>query len=283
MISMQHIAWVFASFPLLFITTPAAASSQLLFDMQFLGQQLLEDSADMQAEQNEDDLEQSDQLFALPEDTESTEYVVPEYTPDPEPIVITVDGKEVTLSDVKQDEWFADYVATVASKNLISGYRDAAGNPLGTFGPSDSITLEQLAKIAVHAAGLDPLTCSGPDSAKLSSRWSHIYIACAKNMQWAVFEALDLELTRPVLRSEVVVTVLQAFNVRITPVTGTVFTDVNRLTEYGNAIETAADHGLVSGYSDLDGNSTGYFGVLDRVNRAQAAKIFAEALALYAG
>ena len=50
-----------------------------------------------------------------------------------------------------------------------------------------------------------------------------------------------------------------------------------------NAIETAANDGIVSGYADAEGNATGLFKPLDFVNRAEVAKMITLALQVYGG
>ncbi|MDP6561489.1 MAG: S-layer homology domain-containing protein, partial [Candidatus Peribacteraceae bacterium] len=195
---------------------------------------------------------------------------------------ITVDGVEVELKDVPLEEWFAQYIVDAAQMNLVSGYADAEGNPTGEFGPADFVTIEQLAKMAVIAAGIDLYNCG--DSLKNSSargRWSQKYVQCAEYNRWIIFSDGIVDPSRPADRAEVVVTVIQAFSARVSPVSGTVFEDVTRATPYGNAVETAAGDGVVSGYSGSNGNPTGYFGPGDPVNRAETAKIFSLASQTY--
>lgn len=188
---------------------------------------------------------------------------------------IIVDGVPVLLSDVPLEEWFAEYVQKAAEHNLISGYRDSEGKPTGEFGPADFVTVEQLAKMAVLAADIDLYNCG--DSllnATAKGRWSEKYIQCAEYHKWAVFSDGSITVEKPARRSEVAVTVIQAFSVRVSPVSGSVFQDVGRSTPYGNAIETLSRSGVVSGYRGSNGNPTGYFGPGDPVNRAETAKIF---------
>jgi hypothetical protein len=57
----------------------------------------------------------------------------------------TISGKNC-FPDVKE-EWFASYVCTAKSMNIIGGYPD------GTFGPTKTITFAEAAKIIVNAFG----------------------------------------------------------------------------------------------------------------------------------
>lgn len=253
-----------------------------LTDFDMFEEQMIQDSIDTDEQLEDAVLDDSSELFPSDEDEEE---MMPEEYPYPDEeqfVTIKVDGVPVVLSDVSNSEWYATYIEDVASKNLISGYRDQQGRPTGKFGPSDSVTVEQLAKIATLTAQVDQFACGADlrnESAK--GRWSERYIRCAEQLGWILFSEGTTDVTRPALRAEVVVTVLQAFQVRISPVSGTMFKDVSRATPYGNAIETAASEGVVSGYNDNDGNATGYFGGSDFVNRAEAAKIFSNAFSIY--
>ena len=114
-----------------------------------------------------------------------------------------------------------------------------------------------------------------------ADRWSEKYVRCAEYNKWAIFSEGTVDVTRPATRTEVVVTVLQAFGARISPRSGSVFEDVTTATPYAAAIETAAGKGIVSGYSDENGTPTGLFGPDDLVNRAEIAKIFSLAFQVY--
>ena len=55
------------------------------------------------------------------------------------------------------------------------------------------------------------------------------------------------------------------------------FADVAEDSPYYDYIEAAIQKNIVSGYTDADGNLTGYFGPEDSVNRAEATKILVKA------
>lgn len=244
---------------------------KLFNDLDRFEQVLESDTAQLDNQQSDTLLENSADLFPAVEKEDEQ----PQSLEEEEFATITVQGQSVQLFDVPLEEWFAEFILDIADKELISGYRDADGKPTGEFGPADFVTREQLAKMAVTAAGIDVYNCG--DTLKNSSArgtWSQRYVQCAEYHRWIVFSDGTAKLTKPAYRSEVVVTVLQAFAARISPVSGTVFNDVSRATPYGNAVETAARDGVVSGYSASDGSLTGYFGPSDPVNRAETAKIF---------
>ena len=276
---MLHLAWILCMS--LIPSVYADLWDKVLDDIEIYEGVMQQDVEDGEWQQQDAILDSASELFPVLEGEE--EGSVREKTSEDEThITIRVDGVPLVLHDVPKSEWFANYVADVASLKLITGYRDSSGQLTGEFGPGDSITIEQLAKMAVLVAGIDQFSCKTTlRNTVARDRWSRNFIACAEEYGWIVFSDGTVELARPALRSEVVVTILQAFSRRISPVTGTMFYDVTRSTVYGNAIETAAEEGIVSGYSDIDGNLTGYFGANDRINRAEAAKMFSNAYSVY--
>ena len=269
---MHRTAWIIIFF-LIVPSVKAGEWEKLSTDLELFDQMMNTDQTDMQQQQDDAVLEDSVDLFPGVDAEEEAQEKEPPLSEDFATII--VDGVKIILKDVPLEEWFAEYVEDTAARNLISGYRDSAGRPTGEVGPADFVTVQQLAKMAVLGAGIDLFNCG--DSLKNETargQWSQKYVQCAEYNRWAVFSDGSIKVTRPADRAEVVVTVLQAFGVRISPVSGSVFEDVTRATPFGNAIETTARDGVVSGYTDSNGNPTGYFGPGDPVNRAETAKIF---------
>lgn len=185
--------------------------------------------------------------------------------------------------DISRDEWFAPYVREIAERGIVSGYRDAAGNPTGSYGPADTVTVGQLAKIAVEASASGSLLCGGsPLNATASGGWMAPFVQCAEQRGWSLFADGTVDVSRPAARGEVVVTMLQALNVPPEERTGEEFTDVTFQTSFGAFIEQAKRDGIVSGYTDEFGQPTGAFGPADSVTRAEIAKIVTLALQIYA-
>ncbi len=281
MTAMQRFAWTL----LAIICTPCSLAyadewSNMFDDFDRFNEQMNIDSTQLQTEQQDEEMQAAKELFPLREDEEFDP--TPDYSQSDTHVTIKVDGVPVVLDDVPVFEWFAVYVRTAADKGIISGYRSSNGLPSGTFGPADSVTIEQLAKMAVLAAGTDTLGCIADLKNEAAiGQWSEKYVRCAEAEGWAVYADGSVDLFRPATRGEVVVTVLQAFNARISPRSGTVFEDVDTSATYGAAIETAANAGVVSGYSDQFGNPTGNFGPDDSVNRAETAKIFSLSFQVY--
>lgn len=263
--------WLIIIFLLLVPTAFADEWDKLSTDLELYEHVQSEDERSMKELLEDAALEDSADLFPRIEDEDQYEYSEEEE----EFATITVDGVPILLSDVPLEEWFAEYVQKAAEQNLISGYRDSEGRPTGKFGPADFVTVEQLAKMAVLAADIDIYNCGDTlRNVTAKGRWSEKYIQCAEYHKWAVFSDGSIQVEKPARRSEVAVTVIQAFSIRVSPVSGTVFEDVGRSTPFGNAIETLSENGVVSGYTGSNGNPTGYFGPGDPVNRAETAKIF---------
>jgi len=197
-------------------------------------------------------------------------------------VVIQAGGTTIALTDVPHEAWFARYVQDISERKIISGYSDEYGTPRGLYGPADTVTIEQLAKIAVLSSAVDQSKC--PDTPKnkdAQESWSSLYISCAEHLGWSVFADGSVDPSRPALRADVVSTILQAFHREMLPATGTVFKDVSNTMPSRYAIETAATDGIVSGYTDKNGALTGFFGPFDTVNRAETAKIISLALQTY--
>ncbi len=199
-------------------------------------------------------------------------------------LTVSVDGRDVELSDVPLQSWYAPYVRTAAAANLLGGYRDAAGNPVGTFGPSDPVTIAELAKISILAAHIDPSSCADSTNPKAKTQWFSRVLGCAETRHWVLYGEATVNPLRPATRAEVVVTLLQAFNVapaQLSDESGP-FTDVTFSTQYAGSIARAKNDGLVRGYVDAAGNLTGFFGPQDNVTRAEAAKMLVTAVEKYA-
>lgn len=201
---------------------------------------------------------------------------------DPTYLTARVDGVPVIFRDVAKDAWFAPYVREVTGQGIVSGYREADGTLKGLFGPADPLTIEQLAKIAVHVAQVDLSSC-GSTLRNLAAQgtWSQEFIRCAEQRGWAVYADGSVAIGRLARRTEVVSTLLQALGVKIEPRRSGVFRDVDSSVEFAAAVEMAARAGMITGDADSYGNATGTFRPLDPVNRAEVAKIVTMALQVY--
>lgn len=198
-------------------------------------------------------------------------------------VTITINGEEVTLRDVPRESWFATFVFDAARLNVISGYKDAEGNPTGEFGPDRPVTVGELAAMTQRASGLfsGEVRDLQPVNERARNQWYSPFIAYAEQHGWTIYADAGIDPNRPATRGEVLVTLLQAMNVPLRWQTGTMFTDVSPRTAFASAIETGAGDGVVTGYTDANGDLTGAFGPKDNVTRAQMAKILVTAIDLY--
>ena len=262
----------------------ADAFDFLRMDMQALQTDLVQMRQERLLMEEENAYQQQVGLYPLQKQVVASEDVVQESAQMHGYVEVTIGTEIVVLTDVSHDQWFAQYVEDMARRRIIGGYTDAEGKPLGKYGPGDPVTVEQLAKIAVQAAGVQGEgDCPGVlknDGA--AGRWSEPFMRCAEQRGWSVFSDGTVDPLRTALRFEVVTTVLEAFERSMEGGSaGAIFRDVSNTMPARYAIQTAAMDGIVSGYTDADGKLTGYFGPFDTVNRAETAKIVSLALATY--
>ncbi len=177
------------------------------------------------------------------------------------------------FSDVQADAWYATYVQTAAGRGILTGYKDASGNSTGQFGPSNPVTLGELLKIAHVAAKVSEAGASIPHNLSARSEWYTQFAASAENQGWSVYLDPAINLNRPATRSEVVATLVQAFDISQSWPKGNMFKDVNANTPYAGAIETSAAAGIVEGTKDAAGTLTGLFNPGAWITRAEMAKI----------
>ncbi len=191
-----------------------------------------------------------------------------------------IDGRIIVFSDVQQSTWFAPYVRQAAEAGIVSGYRDAQGNPLGRFKPSNEITVAEALKIVVEGAGYD----EGIYASRISSgvrHWASAYVSVAKAEHFPVI-ADRVRLDRPATRAEVAALLAAAFRVPTQGlVTDTRYRDVKSEMAYAPAIEALSQADIVSGDTDENGLPAGTFRPYDPINRAEVAKMIIEARTSY--
>jgi hypothetical protein len=184
-----------------------------------------------------------------------------------------VNGATVTFTDVAKDAWYAPFAGAVARQGIITGYTDETGKPTGLYGPMNTVTVVELAKIAHIAAGIDEHGYGGqPRNPAAVGQWFTRYVADAENRGWSIYTD-DADLARPVTRAEVLDTLLHALDIPLRWAKGGVFQDVTMRTPYASAVETAHALGIADGATDENGALTGMFHPLDPINRAEMAKL----------
>lgn len=187
------------------------------------------------------------------------------------------------IRDVKQEDWFAPYVANVVKYGILGGYKNEAGEFTGQFGPGNNVTAAELAKAAHKIAGLsaDAFTKTMPENVRARDAWYSPFIASAESRGWTIFNDAGINPNRPATRAEVLVTLLQALDKPLTWQKGDLFTDVTMRTKYAAAIETAATAKVVEGRKDADGKDLHQFGPTDPINRAEFSKILSRMIEVY--
>ncbi len=172
---------------------------------------------------------------------------------------LTMQSHPIIFEDVPVTEWFSCPVHEVISSGFFSGYRDETGDPTGRYGPTDSISLEQLAKVATQLKGMDISQGEG-------NEWAQPFVDAAKTMHLTAFSK-KINPRMPASRGEVLQTILEALSI---PLTGTdlSYSDVPAGSRYATAIATGTALGIVSG----DGEAT-TFRPNASINRAEVAKM----------
>lgn len=189
-----------------------------------------------------------------------------------------VGGQAITFTDVPVDAWFSPFVKTASNRGFLSGYRDEGGNLTGRFGPANNVTLAELAKIAHEIGSMNELEISGaPRNPLAIGQWHTRYIVSAEQRGWLVFQDPTADLNRPATRGEVMITLLQGLDLPMQWAKGGMFKDVTPQTPYAHAIETIARANVVSGSTDTQGNSTGFFYPENTVTRAELSRILINA------
>ena len=193
---------------------------------------------------------------------------------------VAVGGEELILRDVPSASWFANYVSVVVQNGIASGYRDAAGNPTGLFGPANAVTYAEIAKMALETAGKDVSAVSGaPANNSAQNQWSANYIKLAEDLKLSVYTS-SLDVNTPATRGAVVQTILESLGIAIDPAASNPYKDLRATQEHAAALLTATKLGIIAGDTDAAGNATGTVRPNDSINRAEIAKILVNVLNL---
>ncbi len=90
----------------------------------------------------------------------------------------------IKFADVISSKYYAKAIAWASSQNIVSGYSN------GKFGPEDSITREQLAKVLYLYADYKGYDVTAKESLSAFNDASNVSSYAKKYMQWAVAEGL---------------------------------------------------------------------------------------------
>ena len=174
------------------------------------------------------------------------------------------------FSDVPPDAYFYDPVLWLACRGNVSGYADGSYNP---YGPT---TRAQLTKIVVGVYGwplLTPSTAHFSDVAPGSTFYPYIETAYARGIISGYSDG-TFQPSSAVSRGAISKIVTLAAGWTVQNPAGGRFGDVLPGTTFYSAVETAAAHGILSGYSD------GTFQPYNPATRGQVAKIIYRAFNL---
>lgn len=180
--------------------------------------------------------------------------------------------------DVAERDWFQPYVIAGAQWGLFGGYKDKKGVSTGYFGPGDPLTVAAALKISLEAAQIDLQQCPAfPAHAQAKTHWAATYVSCAELMQMRLFSGKkSVDLSRPVLRGEVVGLIHDAFGDKLLPLFSSFKDTANH--PYEADIATAAARGFIGGDKDREGRTVGTFRPNAVLNRAEMAKVIYERL-----
>lgn len=96
------------------------------------------------------------------------------------------------FSDVKTDDWFADYVAALASKGIIDGYDNT------TFAPNNNIKYQEIMKILVCALGYGYFQGFGSDAYPTMTNKKAMEIGLTQNLK-------SFDTTAPITRGDMAI------------------------------------------------------------------------------
>ena len=197
-------------------------------------------------------------------------------------VSVVIGGKTIVFRDVLKTEWYAPFVRAMAEEGIVSGYRDAEGQPTGLFGPANAVTVGEMAKVFAIISGAYAGGCPAVSlNPTASGSWMPSFLSCGEKRGWAVYGDATVDVQRPATRAEVVMTLLQSFGIDAGEMIEQPFDDVTSSTRFAPAIAQAKRDNIVSGFADAQGNATGMFGPEDSVTRAEFAKIIRYGMQTY--
>ncbi|MCX6807904.1 MAG: S-layer homology domain-containing protein [Patescibacteria group bacterium] len=172
--------------------------------------------------------------------------------------------------DTDDVEWFAQFIKEAKARNIISGYRDSAGNQTGQFGPGNQVTIAEIIKMGVISAGLN-LDPAQPTSLSTREHWAQQYIRAAENRGATLVTESSLELDRPATRAEFIQLMCELFGItgdQLKTTSEITFTDVSLKSLAAPYIYWAREKGIINGDQGLN-----TFRPNDGIVRSEVAKI----------
>lgn len=182
------------------------------------------------------------------------------------------DEKEykITYNDVKENDWFYNYVSCLTEKHIVSG--DGTGN----FAPNDNVTREQFLKMLIEATGIKISDTSNTFADVDNNAWYKDYVLTAKNS--GIVNGISEDkfgIGVNISRQDMAVMIsrtIQTLDIDVVKQEVEPFTDSVKVSEYANdSVVYMKSIGLIEGYNNE-------YRPLDNLTRAEATKVIYELL-----
>ena len=177
----------------------------------------------------------------------------------------------ITFSDVKENDWFFDYVSELAEKGIVSG----DGN--GGFAPNNKVTREQFLKMLLGATNIEAEECENT-FADVADDWYTEYVLKAKTLG-IVNGVTDTKfgIGENITRQDMAVMItrtIEKMGISIESTDVDAFADGHTVSDYATeAVEYMKSIGLIEGYNNE-------YRPHDNLTRAEATKVIAELMNL---
>ncbi len=175
----------------------------------------------------------------------------------------TINSAQVIFKDVFITDYFAPAVDILVDLNIVSGYNDANGKPLGLYRPSRDV---QYAEVAKMLAQLMNLSGSTPVNASAQNTWAAPFVAALEAKSPSLYTK-DLNVFTPMTRGQVIHAMADILGVQPDPRIGVFFSDTS-----DPLINTFKGMGIVKG------NPDGTFRPNSPINRAEVATLLGRLL-----
>ncbi len=178
-------------------------------------------------------------------------------------MAVTLGAAPRKFSDVASNAWYKEFVDEISSKGIIEGYK-------GKFSPNSNLTVDQLIKIMVVAAG-KTITKSAEDT-----YWASPYIRKMLELGWVKEGEFD-NYTRPITRGETARIISRALGVVKTPIEienySTLYMDYNDIdASMQKDILNISAVGIIQGVYSAKYNGL-VFGANNKILRCEVSKM----------
>jgi hypothetical protein len=185
-----------------------------------------------------------------------------------------------TFQDVHTQDWFHPSVTLLAELGIVSGYKDAAGNATGMYGPANRLTVAEFLKMTLESARTDETLCTAaPVHPGAAKHWARAYVSCGEAIKMRLL-SYNPPLDRSITRAEALTLIHDAWQVSVPQMTST-FTDSQRHIYERDIAFAATVEKIVTGDTYPDGHAVGTFRPNSSLNRAEAAALIERTLNLF--